>query len=154
MAADLEDDSEAVRLLVARQFASLSWNEGRTADWDGFSADFLPGAMLFPAARPVASRTVPEFVARMKHLSTTTLPALEEEVRGMRVTVFGNVAVAAVACAVVENHAAAEETVEMMLLVKNEGRWRIAAQAWDKAGPDNPVPDSLLGSPRPDRVGI
>ncbi len=141
-----QHDAEAVRQVVARQFARLSWNEDRSADWDGFSADFLPGATLFPAARPVAGRTVPEFVARMKHLSGTTLSSLEEEVRGLHVMVFGNVAVATVACAMTENASRIEETVEMMLLVKSEGRWRIAAQAWDKVSADNPIPASFLGS--------
>lgn len=146
MAREPERDREAISRLVARQFASLSWNEGRPADWDGFVSDFLPGAALFPAARPIAGRTVPEFVARMKHLSATTLSSLEEDVRGLRVTVFGNIAVATVACAMTENGSGTEETVEMLLLVRSEGRWRIAAQAWDKASADNPVPGSLLGT--------
>jgi hypothetical protein len=37
-----------------------------------------------------------------------------------------------------------DRTVETMLLVKTEGKWRIAAQAWDKASPSNPVPDRLM----------
>ncbi len=34
----------------------------------------------------------------------------------------------------------------MLLLVKTDGAWRIAAQAWDKASGLNPIPDSLLAN--------
>ncbi len=146
MAQDRERDIEAVRRIAERQFAALTWDEGSPADWDGFVSDFMPEAVLFPAARPAAGRSVAEFVSRMKRLSATTLSSLGEELRGVDVTVFGNVAVAAAVCAMTENGASAGESVEMMLLVKDEGRWRIAAQAWDKAGADNPVPETLLGA--------
>jgi len=146
MAQDRERDIEAVRRTVERQFAALTWDEGSPADWDGFVSDFMPEAVLFPAARPAAA----EFVSRMKRLSATTLSSLGEELRGVDVTVFGNVAVAAAVCAMTENGTQAGESVEMMLLVKDEGRWRIAAQAWDKAGADNPVPETLLGASAPD----
>jgi hypothetical protein len=32
----------------------------------------------------------------------------------------------------------------MMLLVKSEGHWKIAAQAWDKETNTVPIPDELL----------
>ena len=35
--------------------------------------------------------------------------------------------------------------VEMLLLVKTDGAWRIAAQAWDAEGPSKPIPPHLAG---------
>ena len=35
--------------------------------------------------------------------------------------------------------------VEMLLLVKTDGAWRIAAQAWDAEGPLKPIPPHLAG---------
>jgi hypothetical protein len=32
----------------------------------------------------------------------------------------------------------------MMLLVRQDGRWRIAAQAWDKESEGQPIPPDLL----------
>jgi hypothetical protein len=32
----------------------------------------------------------------------------------------------------------------MMLLVKSDGQWKIAAQAWDKETDTLPIPDDLL----------
>jgi hypothetical protein len=43
-----------------------------------------------------------------------------------------------------ENDAQVEHGVEMLLLVKDQGSWRIVSQAWDKAGPSNPIPANLL----------
>jgi hypothetical protein len=36
-------------------------------------------------------------------------------------------------------------SVEMMLLVKTAGAWRIASQAWDRASETNPIPARLMG---------
>ena len=35
--------------------------------------------------------------------------------------------------------------VEMLLLVKDDGAWRIAAQAWDTEGPSKRIPPHLAG---------
>lgn len=139
MTKDQADDVTAIRDVIARQFASLSWNSERAGDWSGFARDFLPGATLLPALRPVAPRSVAEFVARMQALSAGALQSLEEQLLGVEVIAFGNVAVAAAACKMVENGQEAGESVEMLLLVKDEGQWRIAAQAWDKASDTNPA---------------
>ena len=47
-----EDDARAIEALIARQFERLNWTPGAPADWQGFAADFLPGAPLYPAAPP------------------------------------------------------------------------------------------------------
>jgi hypothetical protein len=61
-----------------------------------------------------------------------------------RYTCFGNVAVAVIARENVENEINLERVVEMMLLVKEQGNWKIAAQAWDKAGEDKSLPTHIL----------
>jgi hypothetical protein len=134
----------AIKAIIARQFASLNWTRGTPADWNAFAADFLPSATLYPAARPVQSRTVDTFVARMKSLAETSLPTFREVVLGSEVHVFGNVAVAIAACEMTENDTDVNRGVEMLLLVKSEGAWRIVSQAWDTASRSKPIPAHLL----------
>ena len=45
----------------------------------------------------------------------------------------------------VENNATINRGVEMMLLIKNEGKWMIVSQAWDVTNQDRPLP-SYLGT--------
>jgi hypothetical protein len=137
------DDIAAIKALIARQFASLDWSREKTADWAAFARDFLPGAPLYASARPARAQTAEAFVERMKGLAATTLPSFRETVLGSVVHVFGNVAVAVAACENTENETEVSRNVEMLLLVKSDGRWQVAAQAWDKASDANPVPDWL-----------
>lgn len=138
------DDEAQIRALIARQFSSLSWKAGGEPDWLAFRKDFLPEARLLPSARPVALQSVEGFVARMSGLVGTALRSFDERVLGSTIQIFGNVAVAAVGCENVENDSQTNRVVEMMLLVKDEGGWKIAAQAWDKASDALPVPPHLL----------
>jgi hypothetical protein len=46
-----------------------------------------------------------------------------------------------------ENEAQVTRGIEMMLLVKTEGRWQIVSQAWDTEGVSKPIPADLLRSP-------
>ncbi len=140
------DDVRAIEELVARQFGSLHWSPGTQADWDAFVADFVPQAVLYPSARPARPQTVTGFVERMRGLAGTTLRSFHETVLGTHVRVFGNVAVAVAACEMTENEAAASRGVEMLLLVKDGGTWRIVAQAWDTEKPRNPIPADLFAS--------
>jgi len=139
-----QDEAAAIEGIVARQFASLSWTSAGTGDWTAFAADFSPDAALYPAARPATAQTVQAFVERMQVLSQSTLQSFHEAVLGTRVHVFGNIAVAIAAAEMVENDKDASRSVEMLLLVKSEGAWRIVCQAWDRAAPSNPVPDELI----------
>lgn len=141
-----DDDVQAIEALIARQFASLSWSPGASGDWVGFAADFFPGASLYPAARPAKPQTVPAFIARMQGLARTSLRSFREDVLGAEIRVFGNVAVAVAAGAMTENDADVTRGVEMLLLVKDEGAWRIVAQAWDAESPSRPIPARLLGA--------
>jgi Domain of unknown function (DUF4440) len=139
------DDVQAIEALIARQFGSLSWTPETMADWNAFAADFIPEASLYPAARPAKRQTVEGFVERMKGLAGTKLRSFHEVMLGTEVRVFGNVAVAVAACEMTENDGAVNRGVEMQLLVKNEGAWRIVSQAWDTESPTNPMPLHLVG---------
>jgi ketosteroid isomerase-like protein len=108
-----------------------------------FAADFCPGAVLYPAARPAKPRTVAAFIERMKTVASATLRSSNETVLGTDIRVFGNVAIAAAACEMTENGADVNRGVEMLLLVKNEGRWQIVSQAWDTESPLKLLPDDL-----------
>lgn len=136
---DPDADVAAIEALIQRQFESLQWTPARAADWQGFAGDFVPGAQLFPAARPVAPKTVPEFVSRMQGLSQTTLKSLGERFAGARILAYGNVAVALAVCELTENGVAATANLEALLLVKEGDAWRIAAQAWDTITPGKPA---------------
>jgi hypothetical protein len=138
------DDIAAIRAVIARQFESLNWTGKAPADWAGFAGDFLDGATLFPAARPAAPQSVAAFVERMKALSRTSLQSFHESFLGSAIQVFGNIAVAVAAVEITENDTQVSRSIEMMLLVKSNGAWRIASQAWDKASDANPIPQPLL----------
>jgi len=139
------DDVRAIERLIARQFGSLTWTPETSANWDAFAADFFPEASLYPAARPAQRQTVEAFVERMKGLAGTKLRSFHEVVLGTEVRVFGNVAVALAACEMTENDGQVSRGVEMLLLIKNEGVWRIVSQAWDTESPSKPIPGDLVG---------
>jgi hypothetical protein len=140
----MTDDEAAIRRLIARQFGSLNWRPGTSGDWAAFTADFLPGAPLYAAGRPVKAQTAEAFVERMKGLAGSELRFFAEAVLGVEVQIFGNVAVAVAGCEITENDADVTRGVEMMLLVKDAGVWRIAAQAWDTEGDSKRLPAALL----------
>jgi ketosteroid isomerase-like protein len=139
------DEIPAIQALIARQFGSLSWSPGTPADWAGFAADFYPDAALYPAARPAKRQAVEAFVERMKSLAATRFRSFKENVLGTEVHVFGNVAVALAACEITENDADVNRSVEALLLIKDEGRWRIVSQAWDAESDTKPIPARLIG---------
>ncbi|MER8568615.1 nuclear transport factor 2 family protein [Mesorhizobium sp. M0924] len=140
----VESDCNAIRALISRQFASISWKAAGEPDWEKFRSDFFPDAQMFPSSRPARPQSIPAFIKRMSSLAGSDLLSLDERVLGSKIQVFGNVAVAVIACENVENEINLERVVEMMLLVKDQGNWKIAAQAWDKAGEDTSLPTDIL----------
>lgn len=142
--AALDDDAQAIRALIADHFRGLRWTPGTRADWPAFTADFLPEALLFPAARPVRAQSVDAFTTRMDGLARGTLRSFEETTLGMDIRVFGTVAVVLAASAMVENDSEVNRDVSGFLLVKDQGRWRIAAHAWDHETKTMPVPGHLM----------
>ena len=142
---DNSDSEESqIRALIGAHFDALKWSPGSNPDWKTFSTDFLPEARLFPAARPVRATTRDAFIERMNRVvAQGNLQDFEEHTLGMTVQRFGNLAVVMAASELLENKEEVNHDVSGYLLVKSEGRWRIAAHAWDKASDDNPVPEQL-----------
>jgi ketosteroid isomerase-like protein len=136
-------DEEAIRALIGAHFQGLRWTPTTQADWAAFGADFLPDALLFPAARPARAKPLDAFIERMKGVAQGALHSFEERTLGMQILVFGNVAVVMAASEMVENGTEVNHDVSGYLLVKDEGIWRIAAHAWDHAGDQTPVPEHL-----------
>jgi len=140
------DDYEAIRAIIGRQFGSLNWTSTTPANWSAFVGDFLPGASLYPAARPANAQKPEEFVERMKGLATSKLRSFSQAALGHEIRVFGNVAVAVAVCQITENETQVTRNIEMMLLLKTERRWQIVSQAWDTESESKPIPADLLRS--------
>lgn len=139
----MEDDVRAIEALIRHQMKSLAWAPGREADWEGFARGFLPGALLVQSPRPVQPRTVPQFLERQQGLARGPLPAYEQRVLGMQVTVFGNIAVALAGGELAENGVPTARNVAALVLVKDAGAWKIVGQAWDRASAERPLPEEL-----------
>lgn len=126
------DDISEIRALIEAQFASLNWSEGHAADWDGFAAVFRDDATLIPAARPTERRTVGDFRDRLARLKQDgTLRTFSERMTRISVQVAGTVAVVMAGCEMTENGTTMTNDVSAFLLIKEDGAWRIANQAWD-----------------------
>jgi hypothetical protein len=136
-------DEEEIRALIGNHFEAMKWEPGSNPDWDRFRDDFLPSAVLFGAARPVQARTVEGFIERMETVARKNLHTFEEHTHGMKVLRFGNVAVVLAMSEMLENGSEVNHDLSGYLLVKSEGRWSIAAHAWDQASDEKPVPDEL-----------
>ena len=78
------DDREAISAIIERQFGSLNWSPTTPANWNAFVGDFVPGASLYPAARPANPQKSEDFVERMKGLATSKLRAFKEAALGPR----------------------------------------------------------------------
>ena len=136
-------DEEAIRALIGAHFEGMKWTPTAKADWATFSADFLSESLLFPASRPVQARSLEAFIARMNDVAQKNLRTFEEHTLGMQILMFGNVAVVMAASEMLENETEVNQDVSGYLLVKSDGRWQIAAHAWDKATEQMPVPAPL-----------
>lgn len=138
------DDVRAIESIIDRQFRSLQWSKGRDGDWATFTSGFYGDATLYPAARPARPQTVGAFVERMKGLAGTSLVTFKEQMLGTEIHVFGNVAVALGVCEITENDEQVSRGVEAMLLIKEEGVWKIVSQGWDMESDGNPISSYLI----------
>ena len=138
-----DGDEQAIQALIGSHFEGLKWTPTTRPVWASFATDFLPGASLFPASRPVQAKTLDAFIERMNNVARDALQSFKEHTLGMEILVFGNVAVVLAASEMIENESEANHDVSGYLLVKDEGEWRIAAHAWDHASEQMPVPDHL-----------
>lgn len=136
-------DDEEIRELIGDHFEPMRWDQESAPDWDRFRADFLEGAILWGAARPVQARTLEEFIDRMETVARRNLHSFEEHTRGIKIMRFGNIAVVLAMSELTENGTEQNHDISGYLVVKSEGRWSIAAHAWDQASEDAPVPDDL-----------
>jgi hypothetical protein len=83
---------------------------------------------------------------RMKRLRAEgKLGTFEETPLGCEVRVFGNVALAFAACEMLENGSTVTRDVSATILVREDGSWRIAAQAWDLENEARKIPADLAG---------
>jgi ketosteroid isomerase-like protein len=142
---DMEDpDISAIKQVMSREL-SLCWSRDQNADWEAFAGTFLPDAALFPAARPVKTQTLDQFIERMKRLRAEgKLEAFKVTPLGCDVRVFGNVAVAFAACEMLENESTVNREINATVLVRENGSWRIAAQAWDTESGAHKIPGDLV----------
>ena len=139
-----DDDIRAIENIIRNQLANVSWSGTDSSDWPAFTADFLPGAPLYPAARPLNAQSVDAFVSRMQALSQGVLTSFEQSCLGTRIHVFGNVAIGFGACQNIENGKEIVRGVEAYLFVKVDHQWRIAAQSWDTESEGNALPEDIL----------
>lgn len=139
-------DIAAIRKLM-RQELSLAWGMDDIPDWREFENTFLPFAALFPAARPVKAQTLGQFVERMKILQASgRLTSFNVKPLGCEVLVFGNIAVAFAACELLENESQTTREVNATILIRENGKWLIAAQAWDVEDVNHQIPAYLANS--------
>lgn len=145
---DSEDtEIDAIKQVLRKQL-SLSWGRDKDADWESFSDTFHPAATLVPGARPAQTQSLNQFIDRMRRLRADgKLETFEVTPLGCDVRVFGNVAVAFAACRMLENESVVNREVNATVLVRDNGIWRIAAQAWDLETDQQKFPDDLA---RPD----
>lgn len=136
-------DEDEIRALIKDHFEAMRWAPGEAPDWARFREDFLPEALLVGAARPAQPRPLEGFIDRMETVARANLERFEEHTQGMKILRFGNVAVVLAMSELLENGADVNHDISGYLLVKSEGRWAIAAHAWDQASADNPPPDEL-----------
>jgi ketosteroid isomerase-like protein len=135
-------DIQAIKSVIDRQFASASWSAYKQPDWDGFTDVFHEDATLFSADQLTKAQTAQSFVTRLKDQSGTTRRTFQETALKTDVFVSGDIATAIVDCENIANGLEIHRTIEMLLLVKNAGGWKIISQAWDKARPVEPVQDA------------
>jgi len=141
-------DIAAIRAVIAAQFAALVWQPGTAPDYAPLLEGFVDDARLYPARRPLAPQSATEFCARLDRLRANgELASFAEHLLGVEIRVFGNVAVALAGCAMLENDSGTSRDVSGFLLVRDQARWRIAAQAWDYERPGLALPAHLAEAP-------
>ena len=137
------NDDDAIRDLVKNHFEAMRWNESEEPDWERFRSDFLGGAVLVGAARPAQTRSLEDFIERMEKVARANLQSFEEHTRGMKIQRFGNIALVLAMSEMTEDGAEINHDISGYLLVKSDGRWSIAAHAWDQAKTAEEIPDDL-----------
>ena len=75
------------------------------------------------------------------------MPSFTVSHLGSDIQAFGNAAVAFAAIEMVENEEKTVRGIEALLLIKEDGAWRIASQTWDTEDETKSIPQYLLSRP-------
>lgn len=127
-----KQDLDAIETRICEQFDALNWSPNSRLDKRLFTSGFMPESQLVPAKRPAAFCSVPEFLNRMQSLQDEgALTHFSERGTLLMIRIVGNIAVALAGCEMTENLSEVTRDVSAFLLIKSDGRWQIAAQAWD-----------------------
>lgn len=138
------NDLDAIERLIRSQLDAMRWESGGDGDWKSFQSGFMPDAQLYAATRPARPQSVSDFVSRMRTLAADgTLRTFSETPLGMRIMIFGNVAVALAGCEMLENGQTITRNASAFLLIKDGAEWRVAGQAWDLESAGNALPPDL-----------
>jgi hypothetical protein len=140
----MTDDERELRALTAAGLEAISWDDETAPDWAAFFGSYMPGAVLWPSARPAAPVTPDAFRARMDaQRASRALRSLVEMPLGTTVQVFGNVAVVLSAFEARINGGNPGRGVNAYLCVKDEGAWKVVAVAWDNESASAKLPPVL-----------
>ena len=130
-AAAMTSDELQIRELIHRQCGDISCAVDTPLDWLTCSRDFFDGALVFQAHRPVDAIPVEHLSTRMGELRDCTDAAhRRERVTHVEVLIFERVAVALAGCQLLDDERDVTCDVNAFLLIKDQGRWLIASQAW------------------------
>ncbi len=125
-------DEEQIKGIIQAQFSALKWGADIKPNWPNFEAGFTEEAYLIPAKRPAKPISIFDFIQRMEGLRKDgSLESFSEQEKGTFIKVVGNIAIALAGCEMTENKAEVTKDISAFLLVKTNGEWSIAAQAWD-----------------------
>lgn len=137
-------DKAALRAMIEKMFADLSWDEQGAPEWAAFQAAFRTDAVLYPSARPASQTGVAAFVERMEgQRQSGAIRSLVEKPLDFIITVFGNTALIHVPYGMALNGGALSRGANMFLAVKDDGRWQVGAMAWDNESAAAPFPVAL-----------
>lgn len=137
-------DKAALRAMIEKMFADLSWEEKGEPDWVAFKDAFRPDAVLYPSARPANQTEITAFVERMEgQRQSGGIRSLVEKPLDFLITVFGNTALIYVPYVMELNGGAPSRGANMFLMVKDDGRWQVGAMAWDNESAAAPFPAPL-----------
>lgn len=140
------DDVKAINTVIDGLFEAISWTPDRPADWQALAQSFHDDAVMIPSARPIATVDVRTFSDRMQaQRDSGALTSFEERVLHNTVHVMGNAASVANVYEGVANGGAPFRGVNMLLLSKEDGRWKVVAMTWAQETDDAPLPAALLG---------
>ncbi|MEX1147446.1 MAG: nuclear transport factor 2 family protein [Sphingomonadales bacterium] len=139
-----EKDRTALRSLIEKLFADLSWTSSNAPDWAAFRAAFRDDAVLYPSARPLTQTPIGDFIERMENERTSgNLQSIVEAAIAHDVTVFGNTALVYTSYEACINGGTPGRGANAFLFVRDGGTWKVGAMAWDNASEATPLPEKL-----------